>query len=77
MDAQYTILGRFFCNDCTKWHPLEQIIHLLEDTVWFFNIFIESLGTFSAKSKVFVDVSVFMIASQQENLTGILKLEGQ
>ena len=44
MHAQDPILSQLVLNDGTEGHPLEQVIHFLEDTFRVINAFIESLG---------------------------------
>ena len=75
--AQDTILSQFILNDCAERHPFEQIIHFLEHTVWLINILVKSLGALLAKSKILVDVSVLVITTQQEDLSGVLEFESK
>ena len=72
MNAQDSILVLLLQEGAQR-HPLKQIIHLLEDTVWVVNIFIESLGTLLAEAQILVDVTILMIASEQENLARVLQ----
>ena len=75
--AQDTILSQFILNDCAERHPFEQVIHFLEYTVWLINVLVESLGALLAKSKILVDVSVLVITTQHEDLSGVLEFESK
>ena len=77
MDAQDSVLSRLILDDCSKWHPLEQVIQLLEDTVWFIDVLVESLSALLSQTEVAIHVSVFVVASQKENLARILQFERQ
>ena len=53
----------FVINLCSKWHVLEHVVDLLEDTVGIVNVLIESVGAFLSESKISVHVAVFMVAA--------------
>lgn len=72
MDAEHTVVCRLVLNNCTKWEPLKQIVHLLEDTAWVFDVLTQTLGTLLTETQIFVDFSILMVASQQENLLRVL-----
>ena len=64
MYAEDLVLGGFVGDAGTKWHKLEHVIDLLEDTVRIINILLESRCALLSKSEVSVHVAVFMVASQ-------------
>lgn len=64
MDAQDAVLGELVRNYSAKRHPFEKIVHLLEDTVWIVDIFIESLRTFLTEAQESVDPAVLVITSE-------------
>lgn len=45
MDAEDAILGHLISNDGTQRHPLEQIVHFLEDAIRVVDILAQPLGT--------------------------------
>jgi len=77
MDAQDPVLCLLVKDDCSKWHPLEQLVNLLENRAWVFNVLIKTLSTFLTETEVLVDMTVFMVTAQKEDLTRILEFEGE
>ncbi len=77
VDAKNTILSSFVLYNCTEWHPFEQVVELLEHTVGFVDVLMEALGTLLAETKIAIDVPIFVVASQKENLARILQLKRQ
>lgn len=75
MDAEDSVLSQFISNNGTKGHPFKQVIHLLEDTFRVVNILIETLGAFLTEAKESIYVPILMVASQKENLSGVLELQ--
>lgn len=77
MDAKDAILGQLVSDDSAEWHPLKQVVHLLEDTLRIIYVLIESLCTFLAESEEPVHITIFMIASEEEDLSWVFQLEGK
>lgn len=75
MDAKNAILSLLIKNYCTKRHPFEQVVHLLEHGAWLLNVLIKALRTLLTETKVLIDIAVLMIATQQENLPRILQFQ--
>ena len=77
MDAKDAILGQLVSDDSAERHPLKQVVHLLEDTLRIIYVLIESLCTFLAESEEPVHITIFMIASEEEDLSWVFQLEGK
>ena len=77
MDAKDAILSQLVSDDGTERHPLKQVVHLLEDTLRVIDVLIESLCALLAESKEPVHITVFMIASEKEDLPRVFQLEGK
>lgn len=77
MDAKDAILSQLVSDDSAERHPLKQVVHLLEDTLRIIDVLIESLCAFLAESEEPVHITVFMIASEEEDLSWVFQLEGE
>ena len=77
MDTKDSILCQLVGYDSAERHPFKQVVHLLEDTLWIVNVFIESLGTFLTEPKEPVHATILVIASQKEDLSRVFQLEGK
>ena len=75
MYTENLILGLFVTDETTKWHIFEHVINLLENTVRVIDVFSESFSTLLSKTKIPIDVAVFMVSSKQENLFRVFELE--
>lgn len=67
----FTVLSNGRC----KWQVFEHLVDLGEATVGIVDIFSETSSALGSEAKVLVHVLVFMVATQQDNLLGILQLE--
>lgn len=63
MHAENPGICRLIVDYCSERHVIEEVVNFCEDTIWIVNVFTESLGTFLAKSEVFVHVTVLVVAS--------------
>ena len=63
----------FLLQKGTKWHPFEQIIHLLEDTVRVVDILVEPLSALLTESQILVDIPILVVTSQKEYLARIFQ----
>ena len=77
MDTHDFVSSLFVIDHSGKGEPLKQIIELIEHTVGIIDVLRESLGTFLPKSKISINISVFVISSEEENLTWIFQLKSQ
>ena len=77
MDTEDFVASRLVRNDTCKRKPFEQVIQLLEHTVGIVNVLTKSVRTFLTKTEISIDVPVFMIASEQEDLLRVLQFESQ
>ena len=75
MATEYSLL--FIGNDCGEGHLIKSFINLCKHTVWIIDVFSQSFGAFIAKTKVFIDIFVFVVASEQNNLLWIFQLQGK
>jgi len=64
-------------NDGCEWHLFESFIDLCKNTVWVINVFMQSIGAFLSKTKISINVFIFMISSKQHNLLRILQFESE
>ena len=67
----FTVLSNGGC----KRKVLEHFINLREATVGIVDVFSEASGALGSEAKVLVHVLVFMVATQQDNLFGVLQFE--
>ena len=75
MNTENFILSLLITNYCSKWHVFEHIIDLLENTVWVVDILSKSFSTFCSKTKISIDVTVFVVSSHHEDLLWIFQLQ--
>ena len=75
MHAEDSVVCRLVLDDGTQRKPFKEIVHLLENTVWVFDIFRKALGALQAETKVLVHLAVLVIPSQKEDLLRILELK--
>ena len=77
MNTKDAILCQFVSDNGAERHPFKQVVHLLEDTLRIIDVLVESLCTFLTESEEPVHVTVFMIASEEEDLSWVFQLEGE
>jgi len=65
----------FVIYDCGQWQVFKHIVDLLEHGIGVVNVLLQSGSALLPESPVAVHVSVFVIASEQEDLLGVLQLE--
>eukprot|EP00351_Strombidinopsis_sp_SopsisLIS2011_P002233 CAMPEP_0116877642 /NCGR_PEP_ID=MMETSP0463-20121206/9397_1 /TAXON_ID=181622 /ORGANISM="Strombidinopsis sp, Strain SopsisLIS2011" /LENGTH=76 /DNA_ID=CAMNT_0004525077 /DNA_START=650 /DNA_END=880 /DNA_ORIENTATION=- len=75
MNQENVILILLVLDISGKWKPIEQVIHLLEDTIRIVDVFAEARLTLISETTVLVHSSVFVVTSKQKDLFGILQLK--
>lgn len=75
MDAKDFVSIRLVIYDCSQRHVLKHIVDLLENRVGVVDVFPQPGSALLPKAPVAVHVSIFVVASQQEDLLGVLQLQ--
>lgn len=76
MHAEHFVLELLVLDDSSQGQVLKHVIDALEDTVRVVDVLAESLLAFFAETEMPVDCAVFMVATEQDNLLGVLQLQG-
>lgn len=76
VNTEHFVIGSFIINDGGEGHEFKHIIELLEDRVGVIDVFAKTAGTLLTEAEVPVDISIFVVASEQEDLLGIFELQG-
>ena len=74
MNAENAVPGCLVLDDSSEGHPLEQVVQLLENTVWLVDVLVEALSTFLTETKVAIYIPILVISTHKEDLTWILQL---
>ena len=77
MDTHDLVAALFVIDDGSQGHVLKHIVEFVEHAAWLVDLFIEPGGALLTKSEVSVHVSVFVVTSQQEDLSGVFQLESK
>lgn len=76
MDTQHLVLGALVTDNRSERKVLKHLVDLGEARVRLSDVLFQTLGALISETKVAVDIFVFMVAPQKEDLLGVLKLEG-
>jgi hypothetical protein len=75
MYTEYSVVCGLVADNGSQRQPLKEIIHLLEDTSWVFNIFTKTFCALCSKSEIPIDFSIFVVSSEHEDLLWILQFQ--
>lgn len=65
----------FILDQGREGQPVEQLIDPIEDRPLVIRVFLQFLGTLVLEAKVYIDLAILMVASNQMHLLGIDALQ--
>ena len=75
VNAEDFVVGAAVVNDAGERHVLKHVIQAVEHTRSVIYVFVEAALTLLTQAQVAVDVAVFVVSSQHEDLLGVLELQ--
>jgi hypothetical protein len=75
MHTENLVVGTFIVDDGSERQILKHVVEFLEDRVGVVDVLTTAAGALLSQSQVAVHVAVLMVASQHEDLLGVLELQ--
>ena len=75
MHTENLVVGTFIVDNGSERQILKHVVEFLEDRVGVVDVLTKTAGALLSQSQVAVHVAVLMVASQHEDLLGVLKLQ--
>lgn len=75
MHTENLVVCALIIDDSCQWKVLKHVIKLLENTIGIIDIFTKASIALLTQSQVFVDVAIFVVTTQHEDLLGVFELK--